>query len=94
MKRWQFITLNCVAGVLALLILANVGVSWWNQRIASRVAARQNGVRQALQAENLLRQVTLRMAQLSEQDPSLAKLMARHGLKATLNVDGKRKEVP
>lgn len=94
MKRWQFLTLTSVAGVLAFLILANVGVSAWNQRLAARIAHRQNGLRQALQAEALLRQVTLRMAQLSEQDPGLAKLLAKHGLKATILVDGKRKEVP
>lgn len=94
MKRWQFITLTSVASLLAALILLNVGVSTWNQRIAARIASRQNGARQGVQAELLLRQVTLRMAQLSEQDPALAKLMAKHGLKATLMVDGKRKEVP
>ncbi|NUN93765.1 MAG: hypothetical protein HUU04_08300 [Verrucomicrobiae bacterium] len=94
MKRWQFIALTSVAVALALLIFANLSVSLWNQRLVSRIAQRQNGARQALQAEALLRQVTLRMAQLSEQDPGLVKLLSKNGLKATILVDGKRKEVP
>lgn len=94
MKRWQFITLNAVAGVLAVLVLANVGMSWWNQNLGQQVAARQNTLRQAGQAEVLLRRITLRMAQLSEQDPGLLKLMVRHELKAAFVLDGKKREVP
>ncbi len=94
MSRWKFITLNALAGVLATLVLANVGLSMWNQRLGERVASRQNGLRQAAQAEVLLRRLALRVAQFAEQDPALLKLMVRHELKATFTQDGKKKEVP
>lgn len=94
MSRWKFTLLNSVAGVLALFVLVNVALSWWNQRLIAEVSARQNGLRQAAQAEVVLRRLTLRMAQLAEQDPALLKLMVRHELKATFTQDGKKKEVP
>ena len=94
MSRLKFIILNSVAGLLAVLVLANVALSVWNQRLLGQVSARQNGLRQAAQGEVVLRRLALRMAQLSEQDPALLKLMVRHELKASFTQDGKKKEVP
>lgn len=94
MTRLKFIILNSVAGLLALLVLANVALSWWNQHLLARVSSRQAGLRQAAQTEEVLKRLTLRMAQLSDQDPALLKLLVRHGLKASFTQDGRKKEVP
>ena len=94
MNKVQFTLLNVIAGMLAILILANVFVSSRNQKLNNRVIKYQVGINNARQAETILRQMTLRIAQASDQDAELRKIMVRHELKATLTVDGKKREYP
>ncbi len=94
MTRSQFILLNTMGGLLAALVLGDVSLSLWNQRIGQRVAIHQIEVNKGRQAEVVLRRLALRVAQATEQDPSLTKILIRHDLKATFMIDGKKKEVP
>ncbi len=94
MNRTQFILLNVIAAGLIVLILVSLLLARENQRINGQVAQYQAVVNDARQAEIILRQMTVRIARGSDQDPELRKLLQRHELKAVLMVDGKKKEYP
>lgn len=94
MSKSQFIALNVIAMVLAILILANLFLARENQQLNIRIAQNQAVVNSGRQAEAILRQMTVRIARGSDLDPKLRELLQRHELKAILMVDGKKKEYP
>lgn len=94
MTKIQFKFLTALGGVLAIVILTNVFLASKNQKLNNQVVQYQQIVNDAKQKEVVLRQLGLRIAQTADQDPEMRKLMVKHNLKATLTVDGKKKEYP
>jgi uncharacterized membrane protein len=94
MSRTQFMVLNVIAMVLAVLVLGNLLLAQKNQALRTRVDQHQATVLRAQQADALLRQITVRIARGSDQDPELRKLLQRYELKAVLVVDGKERRYP
>lgn len=94
MSKSQFIVLNVIAMVLAILILANLFLARENRQLSVQLAQNQALVNGGRQAEAILRQMTVRIARGSDLDPKLRELLLRHELKAILTVDGKKKEYP
>ena len=95
MTRPQFLAFNAIAAVLTVLILANLYLARVNQQLTQKIAQNQALVSAGRQAEAALRQLTVRIARGSEQDPELRKLLLRNELKAILTgADGRKKEYP
>lgn len=86
--------LNTLAWTTAVLILATVGFSFWNQSYAVKVAQSQGSIANGQKAAEILKQLTIRVAQGSDVDPELRKLLIKYDLKASLMVDGKRRDYP
>ena len=78
----------------AVLILTTVGFSLWNQSLAAQVAQHQTVVGNGQKAAEILKQLTVRVAQGSDMDPELRKLLIKYDLNASLMVDGKRRDYP
>jgi type II secretory pathway component PulJ len=94
MNRTQFIALNVIALVLTMLIVVNLVLARENRAMGDRIQQYQAAVTVGRQAEAILRQLTVRVAQGSDRDPELRKLLQRYDLKAVLTVDGKQKSYP
>jgi hypothetical protein len=51
-------------------------------------------VARARQMEPILDQIAKRIAKVSDNDPQLRLILVKHGMKVTLEVDGKQKSYP
>lgn len=86
--------LNSLGWSAAVLILATIGFSFWNQSYAAKIAQSQASIANGQKAAEILKQLTVRVAQGSDVDPELRKLLIKYDLKASLMVDGKRRDYP
>ena len=92
--RSEFIALNLVGGVCALLILCDVGLGLLNSRLNQGVAATQAQFGQAQQLQNTAQNLVVRVAQAGQTDPALRALLAKHEFKVNLNTNNPARPPP
>jgi hypothetical protein len=93
-NRIHLYILNGVALLLAALILTNLWLVTRSQSMALLLAQTQAAVGNSRRAEQILTQLSMRIARESDKDPALLELLKKHNLKVTLEVDGKTKAYP
>ena len=94
MNRIQLYVLNVVCLLLAVLILTNFALVLRNQSMADRLLQTQAAVANSRRAEQILSQLSMRIARDSDREPALRDLLKKHSLKVTLEVEGKKKAYP
>lgn len=94
MTRTQFIVLSLVSLTLVVLLLANVGAAYRGQTVAAESIEAQMQLNNSRRAEQILSQISMRIARDSDKDAALRDLLVKHQLKVTLEVDGKKKNYP
>ena len=79
---------------LVVVTVANLFVQRSIQQ-ANNVAMQQQAyINNTRQADSTLQQLVIRIAQGSDRDPRLRDILAKRGLKATLNIDGQERQFP
>ena len=91
MSRAQFLTLNAVGGICALLILAQVFLAYSNGALSRDVAIAQNQFNQAQQIQNTTQNLATRVAQAGQREPVLRDLLARYDFKVNFNPESQAK---
>lgn len=101
MNSFQHLTLTLLSILIAVLVFFNLGMAISNQNKARKaeeanimLMRSQNVIRQARQAEGVLKQLSMRIAIASDTEPGLKDLLKKYELNVTLNIDGKTKEYP
>lgn len=82
------------SALLSLLLLLNAFLSYQNANLGNTIQRQQQVIGAGQQAEQILRTLGTRIAQAADKDAALRELMIRNELKATIEVDGQRKNVP
>jgi hypothetical protein len=87
MNRIQFLTVTGLSGLVALLLLLQIVFVKMEQADQLRLMERNQIVSQGQACQNSLKQLVLRIYQVSQQtqDPSLKDLLARHQISITPN---------
>jgi hypothetical protein len=98
MSKAQFLTLNALGGLCAVLILGTVIFTQINARLNESLA-RNQAIYQPRFAEAQQRLATfenlaVRIAQGAQTNAPLLDLMKRHGVSVNLKVNGQDKQVP
>jgi hypothetical protein len=93
-SKTQFITLNTVGGVCALLIAADLVLGLLNGRLSRDVMATRDQFGQAQQVQNTAQSLVLRIAQAGQSDPALRDLLAKHEFKVNLNTNSPPRPAP
>ncbi len=94
MTRIQFWILSSVAILLVAVLWTHFIVVTRNGNLNNEIAQRQQVINQARQLEPVLDSLAKRIAKGSDTDPKLKNILAKHGMKVTLDVDGKKKNYP
>ncbi|MDD2710249.1 MAG: hypothetical protein PHV34_19880 [Verrucomicrobiae bacterium] len=94
MSKIQFFIFSLVAAVLFALISLNIWASQDNRKLEARIQGYQNELNAGRQAEQVLKQIAQRIAQVALQDAAMREMMVVHDFKATVVVDGKSRNVP
>lgn len=85
MKAWQFWTLNVLSGILVVLVVIQYFLSQDLARRQQVAMAEQREVQQAQAAEQVLRALALRVAQVAEKEPELKNLLSKYNLRVNQN---------
>jgi hypothetical protein len=88
-SRTQFILLNLVGGLCALLIVGDLVLGLLNGRLNQSVAANQSQFGQAQQVQNTAKNLVMRIAQSASGEPALRELLARHDFPLLTNTPAK-----
>jgi len=91
MSRAQFLTLNLVGGICALLILFQVFLAYSNGVLAGAVGAIQSQYNQAQQVQSTAQNLVVRVAQAGARESALRELLVRHDFKVTLSPESQAK---
>jgi hypothetical protein len=83
MTRSQYLILNVLAGLFALVLTLKVTLLFEMGRTQRKLMAGQAAVVQAQRAEPLLREIALRLTQASLREPDLADLLRQYNLRVT-----------
>ena len=94
MSRTEFWILNIVGGACAVLIVTGLALAHLNRGLNQSVAARRNQFNQAQQLQQTARNLVLRIAQDSQQEPVLRQLLARHNINVNPNTNSPAKPSP
>jgi hypothetical protein len=94
MNKFQFWTLNLAALILVSLLAGHFFFGRSNVRLGDALNRDRAAINQARQAETVLDQLAKRIARGSDTDPQLKTILAKYGLKVTLEVDGQKKNYP
>ena len=90
MTKNQFNILNIVAAVLAVLILTNVFLAQYNQKLSRATATRRDEVNSGQRAVGILQQMSVRIAQSADTDPRLRDLLLKYKLRSPSANEPKR----
>jgi hypothetical protein len=90
----QFMALNVVGGLCALLILCDLALALANGRLNQTVTANQAQFGQAQQVHNTFQNLVLRVGQAGQADPALRSLLVRHDLKVNLSTNSPARPAP
>jgi len=88
MSKSQFWILNSVAGVCALLMLANILVGQSNRRSAASVAALRTELNHAQQVQVTAQNLMTRVARAGQTNALLRQLLDQHGINVSLGGAG------
>ncbi len=94
MNKTQYWTLNCLALILAGLLLGHYLFTQSNRRLAEATRRGQAQIVSSRQMEVTLDQMAQRVALGSETDPQLKDILLRYGLSVTLEKDGQTRTYP
>ena len=94
MNKTYLYIFNAVGFCLAALILTNLWLVLSSQSLSVKFLQAQAAVNNSRRAEQMLSQLSMRIARDADADPSLRALLRKHNLKVTLEVDGKKKDYP
>ncbi len=94
MSRWQFYVLNVTSFVLVVLIGLQLLLERNIRLLNERAIQIQATIAKGRQTEPVLKNISMRIAQASENEPRLRELLVKYGMNVTLNVDGKQKNYP
>jgi len=94
MTKIHLYILNAVGFLLAALVLTNLWLVVSSQSLSVQFLQAQAAINNSRRAEQVLSQLSMRIARDSDRDPSLRALLRKHNLKVTLEVDGKKKDYP
>jgi hypothetical protein len=86
-NRTQFVTLNVVGVVCALLILCDIGLGLLNGRLNESVMATQQQFNQAQQLQNTAQNLVVRVAQAGRKEAALRALLEKHDFKVNLSTN-------
>jgi hypothetical protein len=94
MNKTQFLALNFVGGICALLILCNLALGWLNGGLNRSVAETQRQFNQAQQIQNTAQNLVLRVAQAGQSDPVLQGLLAKYEFGVKFNTNNPPRHAP
>ncbi len=94
MAKTHFYTLYTVSFILAVLILSNLGLVLSSQSLSVELLQTQITLNNSRRAEQILSQLSMRIARDADREPALRELLKKHQLQVTLEVDGKKKAYP
>lgn len=94
MTKTHLYILNAVGFLLVALVLTNLWLVLGSQTLSAQFIQAQAAINNSRRAEQVLSQLSMRIARDSDKDPSLRALLRKHNLKVTLEVDGKKKDYP
>ncbi|MFZ5806669.1 MAG: hypothetical protein ACOY3I_05645 [Verrucomicrobiota bacterium] len=80
MTKAQFWTLNIVGGILAVLLLLNVGLGISNRRLSLQIQKTQAELSGVSAFEKITQNLILRLASASREDKALQNLLSKHKL--------------
>ena len=94
MTRTQYITLIVTSITLVVVTVLNLYLQHGIQRANNIAMQQQAYINNSRQVDGTLQQLVIRIAQGSDRDPRLRDILAKRGLKATLNIDGQERQFP
>jgi hypothetical protein len=94
MSRIQFMVLNVVGGVCALLIAGDLLLGLLNGRLSQSAEATRDQFSQAQRAQEAAQNLVMRVARAGQSDPVLRDLLAKHDFKITPNTKSQTKPTP
>jgi hypothetical protein len=94
MKRTHLYILNAAGFLLALLIVTNLWLVLTSQSLSIELMQTQAAIANSRRAEQLLTQLSMRVARDGERDPALKGLLQKHQLKVTFDADARKKAPP
>jgi hypothetical protein len=94
MSRIQFVVLNLVGGVCALLIAGDLLLGRLNGRLSQSAEATRDQFSQAQRVQETAQNLVVRVAQAGQSDPVLRDLLAKHDFKITMNTNSQTKPMP
>jgi hypothetical protein len=89
MSRLQFWTLNVVGGLCALLILGDMLLIRWNEKLRQSLVVTENQLNRAQQIQTTAQNLVVRVAQSAQTEGALRQLLARYEFKVNLSEPGK-----
>ncbi|MSU59963.1 MAG: hypothetical protein EXS35_17640 [Pedosphaera sp.] len=87
MSKAQYWILNCVGGLCAFLLAANLVVFHSNERSGRALNETQAHLNRAQQIRTTMENLAVRIAQAGQTEPVLRDLLTRHDLKVSLNTN-------
>ncbi len=94
MTKTKYTILMATSITLVVLTVINFLIQIQTQRLNNLAMQQQAYINSARQADGTLQQLVIRVAAGSDKDARLRDLLAKHGLKATLNIDGQERQFP
>jgi hypothetical protein len=94
MSKMQFVVLNLVGGVCALLIAGDLLLGLLNGRLSQSAEATRDQFSQAQRAQEAAQNLVMRVARAGQSDPVLRDLLAKHDFKITPNTKSQTKPTP
>ena len=93
-NRTQYMALNVMGGLCALLILCDLVLGVLNGKMNQTVSSTQAQFNQAQQLQNTAQNLVLRVARAGQGEPALRALLDKHDFKVTLNTNSPAKATP
>ncbi len=94
MNRTHLYILNAAGFLLALLILTNLCLVLTSQSLSVELLQTQAAIANSRRAEQMLTQLSMRVARDGERDPALKELLRKHQLKVTFDAEARKKVSP
>jgi len=94
MTKTQYLILVATSVTLVVLGIINFVLQVKTQQENNLALQYQSYINNAHQGDSTLQQLVVRIAQGSDKDARLRDILAKHGLKATLTIDGQERQFP
>ncbi len=94
MKNWKGMVLIITSIIATTMLLGQLWLGSSIQKAQMKNMQAQARFNNARQADQVFRQLVVRMAVLADKDQQVKALMNKYNLQATITVDGVQKRVP